>query len=229
MTSSPEKFDAILFDLLTAVLDSWTLWNAVAGDADAGRRWREEYLRLTYAAGRYRPYESLVAEAAAQQGLDPTLTETLIDGWHDLRPWPEVPAVLRRLATTTRIGVVTNCSETLGRLAAAQVGVPFEVIMTAEAAGAYKPRPEPSERALAALELPPARVLFVAGSPFDIPGATGVGMKVWWHNRMRISRDHTIAPSAEHDSLTPLPDYLEHHAPLTNGSVVSRLPDDPNL
>jgi 2-haloacid dehalogenase len=32
------RYDVVLFDLLTALLDSWTLWNAVAGDEDSGRR-----------------------------------------------------------------------------------------------------------------------------------------------------------------------------------------------
>ena len=44
-------FDAIVFDLLTALLDSWTLWNDVAGSEEAGRRWRGEYLKLTYECG----------------------------------------------------------------------------------------------------------------------------------------------------------------------------------
>jgi len=39
---------AVLFDLLTALMDSWTLWNAVAGSPAQGRAWRAEYLRLTY-------------------------------------------------------------------------------------------------------------------------------------------------------------------------------------
>jgi len=146
--SHPVQFEAVLFDLLTAVLDSWTLWNTVAGDVATGRRWREEYLQLTYAAGAYSPYESLVAEAATRQGLDPALAATLAENWQDLQPWPEAPAVLGELDASTRIGVVTNCSEHLGHLAAAQVGVPFEVITTAEAAGAYKPRPEPYQHAL---------------------------------------------------------------------------------
>jgi FMN phosphatase YigB (HAD superfamily) len=34
------------------------------------------------------------------------------------------------------------------------------------------------------LGLPPERVLFVAGSRRNIPGAGGVGIDVWWHNRM---------------------------------------------
>ena len=61
------RFDAVLFDLLTALLDSWILWGDVAGSPSAGRAWREEYLALTYAAGDYRPYESVVAEAAERR------------------------------------------------------------------------------------------------------------------------------------------------------------------
>ena len=58
------RYDVVLFDLLTALLDSWSLWNAVAGSEQAGRRWRAAYLEITYRTGRYRPYEDLVASAA---------------------------------------------------------------------------------------------------------------------------------------------------------------------
>ncbi|MGH3783300.1 MAG: hypothetical protein ACRDRO_22455 [Pseudonocardiaceae bacterium] len=53
--------------------------------------------------------------------------------------------------------------------------------------------------------MPADRTLFVAGSRFDIPGAGGVGMAVWWHDRNRTDRGDLPAPLAEHDSLTPLP------------------------
>jgi len=70
MSPRPERtFDAILFDLLTALLDSWTLWNIVAGSPENGRKWRVAYLRRTYETGAYRRYETLVAEAAAEVGF----------------------------------------------------------------------------------------------------------------------------------------------------------------
>jgi 2-haloacid dehalogenase len=58
------------------------------------------------------------------------------------------------------------------------------------------------------LNLPAERVLFVAGSPYDIAGAGAVGMPVWWHNRIHLDRGELPAPVAEHDSLIPLLDYL---------------------
>ena len=66
MTTFPK---AVLFDLLTALLDSWTLWNDVASSEERGRKWRAEYLRLTYGCGSYVPYEQLVREAAVATGL----------------------------------------------------------------------------------------------------------------------------------------------------------------
>jgi 2-haloalkanoic acid dehalogenase type II len=194
----------VLFDLLTALLDSWTAWNRAAGDAATGRRWRQEYLRLTYQAGDYRPYEELVAKAARMAGVGANRVGALLDAWDALEPWPEVPAVVAEVARSVKVGVVTNCSEALGRPAVARVGVPFDVVVTAERAGAYKPRPEPYRAAIEALGLAPERVLFVAGSRYDIPGAGGVGMPVWWHNRIGMPLGDLPAPLAEHRTLTPL-------------------------
>jgi 2-haloacid dehalogenase len=122
----------------------------------------------------------------------------------ELEPWPEAPRVLTRLRESVRIGVVTNCSEELGRCAARRVGVALDTVATAEAAGAYKPRPEPYRLALDCLGVQPARALFVAGSPADIAGASALGMSVWWHNRRRLPLGENQAPLAEIKSLDPL-------------------------
>src|SRR5689334_13496190 len=114
---------AVLFDLLTALIDSWTLWNAVAGSEADGRRWRAAYLRRTYGEGRYRSYEALVAEAAVEVGLSAAFGERLAARYGELAPWPEVPDVLGALRGKLRIAVVTNCSEALGRVAAARTGI----------------------------------------------------------------------------------------------------------
>ncbi|MEA3125449.1 MAG: hypothetical protein QOD67_2468, partial [Caballeronia sp.] len=62
--STPTYPKAVLFDLLTALLDSWSLWNRAARSETAGRAWRAEYLALTYGCGAYVPYEELVRQAA---------------------------------------------------------------------------------------------------------------------------------------------------------------------
>ena len=165
-----QSYDAILFDLLTALIDSWSLWNRVAGSEEAGRNWRAEYLRLTYGCGSYVAYEDLVAQAARATGLSDEPTRRLEAGWDELQPWDDAIPLLRDLAPNYRLGVVTNCSERLGRSAAARMQVPFDVIVTSERAGFYKPDPAPYRLALQELNLPPERVLFVAGSGFDLIG-----------------------------------------------------------
>jgi len=186
------KYRAVLFDLLTGLLDSWTVWNRVAGGEAAGRKWRAAYLELTYGCGAYRPYETLVAEAAGIAGLPGEMASKLESEWETLKPWPEAPGVLRGLKRT--LGVVTNCSERLGRAAAARVGVPFDIVVTSERAGFYKPRPEPYRLALSELKLEAKDVLFVAGSGFDLIGTSRVGLDTYWHNRVGLKRPDAAPP-----------------------------------
>lgn len=198
--------EAVVFDLLTALLDSWSLWNRAAGSEADGLRWRRAYLELTYGCGVYRPYEDLVREAAAQAGVTASAADALTAQWNTLQPWPEGPRVLDDLADRgIRLGVVTNCSTALGRQAADRVGVPFAVVVTSEETGYYKPRPEPYRAALDRLGSDPARTLFVAGSPADIPGAASVGMPVFWHNRAGLPFvADTARPLLIADTLDPL-------------------------
>ncbi len=209
--AAPPRYDAILFDLLTALIDSWALWNRVAGSEEAGRRWRAEYLRLTYGCGTYLPYESLVAEAARASGLSNEHAARLCLEWETLQPWDDAVALLGALAPHYRLGVVTNCSEVLGRRAAALMQVPFECIVTAERAGFYKPDPAPYLLALRDLGLPAERVLFVAGSGFDLIGTARIGMTTLWHNRVGLaSPQGAPAAAAEAATLRPMvEDFLQ--------------------
>jgi 2-haloalkanoic acid dehalogenase type II len=182
-----QRYDAVLFDLLTALLDSWSVWNDTAGSESKGRAWRAEYLKRTYGCGAYRSYETLVRESARAVGLNASYADALERNWLRLQPWSDVNAVLSSLARTHRLGVVTNCSERQGRIAAARVGVTFEVVVTSEAAGFYKPDPRPYRLALERLALPPERVLFVAGSAYDLFGTQRVGLDTYWHNRLGLA------------------------------------------
>jgi 2-haloacid dehalogenase len=197
-------YDAVLFDLFSALLDSQAAYDEVAGSASLGSRWRREHSRVCYSAGDYRPHDDVVAEAAERVGLPRDRAPALVARLSELEPWSEAPAVLAGLREEVKIGVVTNCSEETGRRAADQIAVPFDVVATAETAGAYKPRPEPYRLALEALAADAPRALFVAGSPDDIAGAVRVGMPVYWHNRRGLELGDGPPPQAEHDSLAPL-------------------------
>ena len=74
------RYDAVLFDLFTALLDSQPLWDEVAGSAELGARWRQESSRLAYSAGTYRPFAETIDEAARLAGVPPERTADLLGG-----------------------------------------------------------------------------------------------------------------------------------------------------
>src|ERR1700710_1474674 len=97
---------AILFDLLTALLDSWTVWNQSAGSEEAGRSWRAEYLRLTYGCGHYIAYETLVRQAAENVGLADSAPRSLEENWLQLAPWSGAIDALQLLQPHCKLAVV---------------------------------------------------------------------------------------------------------------------------
>ncbi len=201
---------AVLFDLLTALLDSWTLWNDVAGSEARGRTWRAEYLRLTYGCGSYVPYEQLVRDAAVATGLPPDAADVLEARWLELPPWSGAQNALDALAGRTKLGVVTNCSIRLGRQAAGRIRTRWDCIVTAEEAGCYKPDPRPYRQALAALGVAPDEAAFVAGSGYDLFGTSSVGLRTYWHNRVGLARPDGAPPAAlERPTLDELLPWLE--------------------
>lgn len=214
-TESPAcKPKAIIFDLLTALLDSWTLWDTSVppGSSCDGRTWRARYLDITFKQGVYAPYDALVRQSAHDVGLPLVAAENLLQHWQQLKPWPEVSAVLLRLRRmNVKLAVVTNCSDVLGRQAVtmlcntikAQTGemFSFDAVMTAEESGFYKPRREAYDAGLEALGLVAEDVLFVAGSAGDMEGAKSAGMRVVWNNHVGLSRKGQIEPLKEGKTL----------------------------
>ena len=181
------KYDAVIFDLLTGLIDSWSLWNEIAGSELKGRDWRARYLQITYNTFEYKKYEDLVLLSAQQVGLKNTNAFKLIEEWERLKPWPEVNMVLNKLKDKFALGVATNCSTKKGNEAIELIDVKFDSTVTAEEVGFYKPHPEMYNCILKKINTSPSRTLFVAGSPFDVEGAKSMDMDVYWHNRVGLS------------------------------------------
>ena len=200
------RYDAVGFDLLTALLDTWSLFADVAGGRESGMRWHAASQSLLRGQP-YRPFEDILREAAQSADIEGAKANELIARWGEPTPWPDVPGILPHLSSYTRF-IVTNCSERLGALAAARVGK-FDLVMTAERAGAYKPDPRPYRAALDALNLHRKRVLFVAGSAHDVGGAARAGMDVYWANRGRVPPPSDGKAIREEEDLRGLLDVLE--------------------
>ena len=215
MTGAVAEFPrAVLFDLLTALLDSWTVWNAAAGSEPQGRAWRAAYLHLTYGCGAYVAYEDLVRHAARATHLPDSAADTLERLWPELPVWGGAQAALNALAGRTRLAVVTNCSARLGAIAAARLATRWDCVVTAEQAGFYKPDPRPYRLALATLGVAPQEAAFVAGSGYDLIGTAAVGLRTYWHNRVGLKRpDGAPPPAIESPTLDQLTPWLAGRLP----------------
>lgn len=208
-SSVPAWPKAVVFDLLTALLDSWTVWNRAAGDEASGRAWRAEYLRLTYGCGAYRPYEELVLAAARNTGLPDAAAAALEANWHELPVWSGAREALLALQPVCKLAVATNCSQRLGAVAASRLGIAWDVVVTAEEAGFYKPDPRPYQMALDHLGLAADEVAFVAGSGYDLFGTQRVGLRTYWHNRVGLALPAGApAPEVESPTLDGLVGWL---------------------
>lgn len=107
----------------------------------------------------------------------------LTHGWHQLKPWPEVPGALHRLARSFIIGPLSN-GTTRQMIDLARYGnLPWSVVFGADMFRTYKPAPELYKGAVAFLGLRPEEVLMVAAHNQDLEAATKQGLRTCFVHR----------------------------------------------
>jgi 2-haloacid dehalogenase len=102
-----------------------------------------------------------------------------------LRPFPEVPAALARLRARFRIVVLSNGDPDMLEAAKPYHGIPFDAVISAAAAHAFKPHVATYTRAAEIVGVPLDAVLFVANHAFDCIGAKSAGMHAAFIDRRR--------------------------------------------
>ncbi|GAB3848120.1 HAD family phosphatase [Micromonospora andamanensis] len=97
---------------------------------------------------------------------------------------PEVLAFVREArAAGIQVGLGTNATDLLDAdLAALGLTDELDVVVNSSAIGVHKPAPEYFQAACAALETPPARVLFVDDEDRAISGARAAGLSAYRWN-----------------------------------------------
>ena len=198
-----KNYDAITFDVygtlidwepaILATLQEWIeAKGTVVGDAtllDAFDRARAHYQNLSPA----RPYPRVLRSAFAYIANEFDLefsTEEQVRFGNSVGDWPPYPdsiEALARLGERYVLGAMTNMDDASFAKSHARLGNCFEVIVTAELAGAYKPSLRHFVLGLTALaerKIPPHRVLHVAQSlRADVRPANLLGQDVVWINR----------------------------------------------
>jgi 2-haloalkanoic acid dehalogenase type II len=158
------------------------------GDA-MRRRW--EAIQFDLIQGPYRPYKEFLAlslrQWAEERGYPYTDAdgEALVRAMRSWQPFHDTrPALSRARAAGLKLAILSNTDRDIIAHSLKHLEVSFEVVVTAEDCGSYKPSLRNFERLLAALGAPPEAVLHVAfGFKYDIGPANQLGMRSAWVNR----------------------------------------------
>jgi len=193
---------AVLFDVFGTVVD-WREGVARelrafvdrhgAGGIDAyavADAWRRRYQPAMQEcrSGR-RPFTRL--DVLHRENLDAVLRECGLDlaavdageldelnrAWHRLDPWPDAIEGLARLKRRFVIAPLSNGNVALLLNMAKRAGLPWDAILGAEVATAYKPQPEAYLRTADILGLAPGEVCLVAAHNSDLAAARACGLK----------------------------------------------------
>jgi 2-haloacid dehalogenase len=122
--------------------------------------------------------ESLVALLARYrvEGLSEAEVDHLNRAWHRLEPWPDAVEGLTRLKRERIIAPCSNGNIALMVNMARHAGLPWDCILGAETARAYKPLPEAYLASCRQLGLAPAQVMMVAAHNGDLKAAKAQGL-----------------------------------------------------
>lgn len=97
--------------------------------------------------------------------------------WHRLDPWPDAIPGLLRLRPRFFLAPLSNGNILLLANMAKRAGIPWDAILGAEAARAYKPQPESYLRTAEILGMEPGEVALVAAHNGDLAAARRAGLK----------------------------------------------------
>jgi 2-haloacid dehalogenase len=111
------------------------------------------------------------------RGLSEAEVDELNRAWHRLDPWPDAVPGLTRLRRRFVLATLSNGNVALMVNMARRAGLPWDAILGAEVAQAYKPQPKAYLHTAELLGLRPAQCLMVAAHNNDLKVAAGLGFR----------------------------------------------------
>ncbi|CAQ01201.1 haloacid dehalogenase type II [Clavibacter sepedonicus] len=193
----PDRVDAVVFDVIGTLVDEDATWARVADEiaAEAGlasatelRRRREGNLDARMSAvvrgdAPWQPHAELMGaaavEAVAGLGGDPTpgIRARAARSDREHRAWPDVPEATAALRRERLVAGLSNGDlAALARLAHAEA-IAWDAILSSGSVRTFKPAPAAYRHAIDALDLDPARTLFLAAHPWDLRAASAHGFR----------------------------------------------------
>lgn len=218
------RIEIITFDCYGTLIDWETGLRAALGElqfrrlpcASVDRLLSEwEAIQFEMLSPPYRKYRDILraslSETFRRHGVDlpaddANLLGNRIDEW---QPFADVTESLRSLQRRYRLGVLSNIDEDILAASLQQMGVTFDLIVTAQQVQSYKPRPAHFEEAIRREGRQAGAFLHAAfGFKYDQRPALALGMQTAWIKRPGWIRDDDASPTLEVESLAELASRL---------------------
>lgn len=175
--------------------------------------WEEIQFRMI--AGGYKPYRGILAaslrETLQARGLPsaPEKEAEFADALTHWTPFPDTNPALEELKSRGfLLGIISNIDDELLARTLRQFTVRFDMLVTAQQSGAYKPAANSFKLALEHIVSPPDEVTHVAfGDRYDLATAREQGMQVVFVNRHH--KQISFRADAEISGLAHLPKLFE--------------------
>jgi 2-haloacid dehalogenase len=135
----------------------------------------------------------------------------LMEGYRQLRPFPEVEGALAELHGRKKMAILSNGSPAMLRPLMEHAGLSrfFEAIISADELKTFKPHPSVYGLAVKRLHSNADEIGFVSSNFWDISGASSFGFRTFWINRNNTQPDELgFKPVAVMQRLEELPTYL---------------------
>ena len=176
--------------------------------SELSRVWRQkqlEYSWLVSLMDRYEDFHQLTRRALGfatrSLGLPNAsgdVEAALLDEYAHLRPFPEVPEALVRLARGRRLFVLSNGAPAMLETLLTNTGLRprFEGVLSVDPLRRFKPAPAVYRLVVDRTGVPADRVVFVSANGWDVAGARSFGLRVVWVNRANAAPEE-IGPRAD--------------------------------
>ena len=205
MTPSIYVFDAYgtLFDVHAAVRKHES---AIGKDAqDFSALWRQKQLEYSWTRslmGKYQNFWNLTEQAldfafSTFKNVDRSLRNKLLDAYHNLDCYPEVPEVLKQLKSSgAKLSILSNGSPNMlaGAVSSAGLGGILDEVFSVDAIKVYKADSQVYELVTTYFRVYPETVSFQSSNRWDIAGAATFGFKTVWINRTNQPDEYTDSP-----------------------------------
>lgn len=140
--------------------------------------------------------DELLDEHGVAHAFDDLARQELVHTWHRLPAWEDAVEGLSRLRDRHVLVALSNGGFALLTHLVKAARLPFDAIVSAELARAYKPAARAYLTAAELLDVEPARILMVAAHAWDIDGARNAGLRTAFVERPREKGPHRTADRA---------------------------------